>query len=424
MSLIHPTESPSPTTTKIDMSLAEDQQRSKGILPESRQTELPGTYPDALLNSSRNSYGSQDTYDDESPDIFYDMDEQYHIEEATVMDAKEMKTKEVTIEPPALPQRNSLRTSKLLDRLKLNSIETATQSLTTAHELYLSSEEDASSSADDFSDYDSESNSDMSEKSPVRRESREVTARAVSVIYVGKPCVVDLASGRRSVSPVRSPQSSCSERSSTPSSASSATSYSPSLDQDSPSEMPRHPPRMSSLPAALSIDIPKQRPAFLQQDPFASSSYKLDSASKGISSPTSGPWTPKTPKAFHRLQKSISLARKRSRPNLKDAARNSIALPPTTAPDTNLTLDTAVSEEAPSRPEPRSATTAPDSPVTYNEILRAARKSSVPQLSTSALPSPQSQTMSPMSPLAAKKGLLSGLNMNNRRMSARIKSRP
>ncbi|XDG01771.1 hypothetical protein ABKA04_001386 [Annulohypoxylon sp. FPYF3050] len=124
---------------------------------------------------ARHSFASYSTQEEDLTDVYTDMDEPCVIEEATVMDAKE-----VTIETPKLPEKSALRMSRFLDSLKRNSI---TESLSDPHDVYLSSEEDASSSADDFSDYDSDSdlNSTGSEKSPQRRGSHEESARAIRI---------------------------------------------------------------------------------------------------------------------------------------------------------------------------------------------------------------------------------------------------
>ncbi|KAI1406010.1 hypothetical protein F4819DRAFT_322026 [Hypoxylon fuscum] len=352
---------------------------------------------------SRHSFASYSTCEEDLPDVFTDMeDHQCIIEEATVMDARE-----VTIETPKLPERSALRTSRLLESLKIDTTDPSTD----PHDVYLSSEEDASSSADDFSDSDYDSTSEESEKSPLRRRSQEDTARAVSVIFVGRPCVVDLASGRRSVSPIRRPRS---------------RSSSPSVRSDSLSSRPNHPPRQSSL--VSSIDIPRGSPSFLSQDPFATGNYRLGSSLKVVAPVGAAISRPKTPTlAFQRFQKSLSLVRKRSRPNLKDtSSRNSISWVPVSASTTDLplTLNTSrASEEAQQARKPEeplsAVTTPPQTPVTFHDIVMSAKRNSAPRVLSK--PPPLSQSTPPMSPIGAKKGLLSGLNMNRRR-SIRIKS--
>src|SRR6478609_7605544 len=99
---------------------------------------------------------------------------------------------------PALPAKSSLRASRCLDGLLTHKLTPEGQApFSTPHDVYLSSEEDASSSADDFSDFEFDSGSDESQST--RRGSQEDTAKVVSVVFSGKPSVIDLP--RRSVSP-------------------------------------------------------------------------------------------------------------------------------------------------------------------------------------------------------------------------------
>ncbi|KAI0541023.1 hypothetical protein GGR58DRAFT_74526 [Xylaria digitata] len=341
-------------------------------------------------------------------------DEQCLIEEATVLNTKEVKTKEVTIEPPAIPKRNTLRTSRLLDSLRLNTIESATKSLNTTHNVYLSSEEDASSSADEYSDSDYESSSEESEKSPVVRKSQEVTARVVSVVFVGKPCVVELASHRRSVSPVKRPQSEFFGR-----------SVSSPFGTDSPRSRPDYPPRKVSL---VSInDLPKESPSFLTQDPFGDSPYTRRESVLAIETTSSpGPYSriPKTPTgAFQRIQKTISLARKRSRPNLKAAAENSASRSSLNL--SNLSMSQGSQESINKSDAASPATT--QSPLSYNQLPHVTRRNSMAAsaITSAAAHSPTiaslpASPITPLTPITAKRGILSGLNMNRRR-SMRIR---
>lgn len=340
-------------------------------------------------------------------------DEQCFIEEATILNAKELKTKEVMIEAPAIPKRSTLRTSRLLDSLKLNSIETATKSLNTTQNVYLSSEEDASSEADEYSDNEYESSSEEGEESADRRKSQEVTARAVSVIFVGKPCVVELASGRRSVSPVKRPQSELFGR-----------SVSSSFGTDSLRGCTDYPQRKFSL-ASIS-DLPTQTPSFLSQDPFSSSPYTRRQTILTVQTTTSEsyPRTPRTPtRAFQRISRTISLARKRSRPSLKTASDNSSS-------SSSLNLSNLDILQESREPIGRSGMDSPpilQSPVTYNEIIKVARRNSVaaPAIASivaqSSLAASHSQPASPITPVTAKRSILSGLNINRRR-SMRIRA--
>ncbi|KAI1195152.1 hypothetical protein F5X97DRAFT_309170 [Nemania serpens] len=338
-------------------------------------------------------------------------DEQCFIEEATVLNAKEVKTKEVMIEPPAIPKRNTLRTSRFLDSLRLDSIESATKSLNTTHNIYLSSEEDASSSADEYSDDDYESSSEEPENTLVRRKSQEVTARVVSVVFVGKPCMVELASSRRSVSPVnKRPQSEFFGRSV------SSSSFGTASLQSRPDYLSR------TVSLASGCDLPKESPSFLSQDPFSSSPYtRRESALILETSPGSYARAPRTPTgAFQRIQKTISLARKRSRPNLKAAAENSPSMS-----SLNLTnLNTSQESQASINKLDTASPVTVQSPVTYNQVLKAARRNSIAATaaaSTFVQPlAVQSLPASPITPPTTKRGILSGLNMNRRR-SMKIK---
>jgi hypothetical protein len=101
---------------------------------------------------------------------------------------------------PALPVKSAQRVSRFLDiqtlEIKKADAESNPVILSTApHDLYLSSEEDASSSADDFSDCGSLSDSETSQKSPkspLRHAAQEFTAREITVIFKGKPNMVNL----------------------------------------------------------------------------------------------------------------------------------------------------------------------------------------------------------------------------------------
>ncbi|KAL7625704.1 hypothetical protein AAE478_004925 [Parahypoxylon ruwenzoriense] len=371
--------------------------RSKGC-DDSQEAAVARISSTDSHEPSRHTIASYSACEDSLPDMLMDVDDQCIVGEATVMDAKE-----ITIEAPAVPEKSALRRSRLLNSLKIDT----TKAMADPHDLYLSSEEDASSSADDFSDYDYDSNSDESEESSLRRRSQEVTARAVSVIFVGRPCVVDLASGRRSVSPIRRPRSQSRSQS-------RSRSSSPSIRRSSSMNRESHPPRQTSL--LSTIDMPKESPSFLSQDPFATSSYnyKLESTMKDAAPAGSSPRAPKT--TLHRFQKSLSLVRKRSRPNLKDAAsRDSLGLELAPAPTANfhaLSTPRTSEEEQPREPEPVPASAVPESPVTFNDIMMSARKNTVPNVLTKQPP--------PLSPTLGRRGLLGGLNMNRRR-SIRIK---
>lgn len=374
---------------------------------------------------ANNSYISQTTYDEDLPDEFADMDEHCLDEKATVVDTKDSKKQEVDDEPPALPERSTLRASRLLDNLKLNSIESARQSLntTTSHDIYLSSEEDASSTTDDLSDYDfesecesefesqSNSNSDESTQSSVRRRSREVTARVVSVIFVGRPSIVELSSSRASAfleDSASKPQE--------------ATLEKPQSIDVEPLERPNLPPRQDSLTSAK---LRKKKPAFLDTDPFASGNYSIDTATQQQDEPVVR--TPRTPTAvLQRFQKSLSLVRKRSRHNLRAgiSSENLNGRPASASTSNLLDIDTSsVPAMDPKALEPQSAITmSPHSPFQYKNLARSATRESFPSIA--ALPAASGTippAISPANPATSRKSLLGGLNIGRRR-SIRVKS--
>lgn len=378
---------------------------SEAVAPVEDITEIPMEQPDSH---------SKPTPKEDPLQVLVDADdEQCFIEEATILNAKELKTKEVMIEPPAIPKRSTLRTSRLLDSLKLNSIETATKSLNTTQNVYLSSEEDASSEADEYSDNEYESSSEEGEESADRRKSQEVTARVVSVIFVGKPCVVELASGRRSVSPVKRPQSELFGRSV------SSSSFGTNSLRDRVDYSQR------KFSSASSTDLPTQAPSFLSQDPFSSSPYTRRETILTVQTTTSEsyPRTPNTPtRAFQRISRTISLATKRSRPSLKAAIDNN----PSSSSLNLSNLD--ILQESP-EPMGRTGMDSPaplQSPVTYNEIIKVARRNSSAAsgiasiVAQSSLAVPRSQPASPITPATARRSILSGLNINRRR-SMRIR---
>ncbi|KAH8663913.1 hypothetical protein BX600DRAFT_463222 [Xylariales sp. PMI_506] len=343
---------------------------------------------------SEQSHRSYSNYDDTGIlNEFADMDAECMATDSAIISSKALE-KEEAIAPPALPERSRLRESRVLDNLKLQLIESATQALTTPHDVYLSDEE-ASSSADDFSDYDFdyESSSEESEKGHFRRRSYEDTARVVSVIYSGKPSLVDLPSPRRSIS-------------------SHASSLAMEVDQ--------HSDKFETLSASSlylgeigavrngsvssTISLSTRRPSFLRIDPFAASTYSVDETNETLVANIT-PQTPKTPTAMlNRVQRTFSLARKRSRPIIQPA-RNistvSIQLDGSPYPDepqAGISNQVVVAES-------------PRSPVRYSDIIRVAKRNT----KNRSVTLPQLPAISPVSPLMAKKGLLNGLSMNKRR---------
>jgi hypothetical protein len=142
---------------------------------------------------------------------------------------------------PTVPEKSDLRASRILESLSLEikSLQQAAMeglkdhhistisSLSDPHESYLSSEEDASESADDYDESFLEFEADLDlELHPTssnisRRSSREDTARAVSVIFVGKPQLVDIFAHER-------PQTAVSRSRPTPLRLNSVPTYPPS----------------------------------------------------------------------------------------------------------------------------------------------------------------------------------------------------
>ncbi|KAK4227083.1 hypothetical protein QBC38DRAFT_455599 [Podospora fimiseda] len=343
---------------------------------------------------------------------------------------------------PVLPQKSTLRSSKILDNhgLKLGgAVEAASiEQASTPHDVYLSSEEEASSDADDFSDYGYDSSVEDPD-SPTRRSSQEDTARVVSVVFSGKPSIVELPiPKRRSVSP--SSMITSNTRSSIESTLSVNRVTSTSTASTTPSSTIQ---RRSSL---LSDILSKKKPPFLSIDPYANgTSYSLGSFPKALDSlegesPTSAK-TPRTPTQLLKgVTRSFSLVRKRSRPTL--VTNNSIAQPVDTSspagPATkrsSLQLVTTVGEQEKERPQqveeeeqevvgqqrpqqpiPQPEKT-PQTPVTYQDILRAVKKNAILLGTPSGMPSAGDGTiLSPNSPGTdkARRGILSGLSARRR----------
>ncbi len=372
------------------------------------------------------------------------------------------KATQSAADAPPLPERNAMRASRLLDNLGLKlggggSLEALSLATATPHDVYLSSEEDASSSAGEFSDYDYESSNDNDDDHALpparRRSSHEDTARVVSVVYAGKPSIIDLSEIRRSGSrgsaqsrPLSTVETTTTASSGSGSemkrrmSAASATSLS-SLHQ---------PPRKSMLSTLL---LSKHKPPpFLTIDPYANgSTYSLEIPREEDAEdplPAAPPRTPRTPTALIKgVSRTFSLVRKRSRPLLQAVAsasasspsRDTLALPPPTPSEptspahlelpqqqqqqqqqthTTVVIPPPPEEASPLLAVPETPRT-PQSPVTYNDIIRAAKKNArlspglqppSGQLHLGAPPSP----VSPLSPSGAKKGFLGGLAARRR----------
>ncbi|KAG5964653.1 hypothetical protein E4U58_003115 [Claviceps cyperi] len=203
-------------------------------------------------------------------------------------------------EAPMLPPRSARRVSRLMNPIppkKTASSERPMLPHAAPHQMYLSSEEDASSSADDFSDFAEEPESDS-------ENSHKATARMVSVKFYGKPSIVTMPS-RSSISPSSSSSSQPTDPAilrtltepalSRPRSISSTCSLTPTF---------HHPPRSSSM---MTARFAKKRPGFLQIDPCAKGNEDLPEIASAR--------TPKTPTAMFR--KTLNLVKKRSKQNLQ-----------------------------------------------------------------------------------------------------------
>ncbi|PHH64951.1 hypothetical protein CDD81_3588 [Ophiocordyceps australis] len=210
--------------------------------------------------------------------------------------------------PPALPARSALRTSRLLASLAQKPAQDDHPMLPHAapHQIYLSSEEDASSSADDLSDIDeADSTAAKTHRSSDSSASREDTARVVTVVFHGRPSIVDLP---------RKPAMSSSSHGHRPSTSMMRTATEPTLGRPrsmstSSNSAFQHPPRSSSM---MPGDFARKRPQFLTIDPFAAKLPETDAAQQEAAR------TPKTPTAMFR--KTLNLVRKRSRPLLNQTS--------------------------------------------------------------------------------------------------------
>lgn len=405
-------------------------------------------YPTTPTHSSHSSYDSMHNYS-----YNHTMDDQGII--STKPDRHEVEN-----QVPVLPQKSALRTSRLLDSLaalKVPEPEVPSAPTENPHDEYLSSEEEASSTAGDFSDFEYDSSSDEVSPSPTKEcNICEVTARVVSVIYSGKPLVVDVPQTRRSISPssierhqsildvdekpsfdaeVKRRRLSTSTISSTRSSASKSLLV--------------HPPRTSSMlpPAAPS----QTKPSFLRIDPYANgSTYSLDNQERPVSRQTVAeerPKTPKTPtKMFKGVARAMSLMKRRSVPKLNQAYlaaqnENSVlpksssngSIPEESAEEVSQDHDTETKDEVttmpslPLRSSPRpqlKSIASEDILGTIRNNERVERHLSVAQTFHGDLDSP----VSPISPVSATSThtnpsngrRMSTLNVARRRMSVKL----
>lgn len=261
--------------------------------------------------------------------------------------------------PPALPEKSALRASRLLATLP-QKLPHDRPVLTHAapHIVYLSSEEDGSSSADDLSDLDSfDSDSEYSVDGGDAGSHAEF-ARAVSVVFSGKPSMINLTSRSASLASFRTKDDT----------ALRITKTEPTLGRlrsTSTASSLYHPPRSSSMASTAK----KRHPKFLNTDPF-----KTDKEDTDTGKP------PKTPTAmFSRAFN--NLVKKRSRQTLNAMARETEVVP------MEQVGEEETEEMSQEHASPKSV---PVRPLKYNDIMVAAKKNADPYSSATRPVSPTS----------------------------------
>lgn len=307
---------------------------------------------------------------------------------------------------PALPARSGLRRPRATQLKKDDEVFLASQPVQL--ERYQSSEEDASSSADNFSDFEldsdieSEDGEHGSALPPSPCKNHHGTARQISVIFSGKPIMVNLPSRPRSMSPKSAP-------------------LLPPI--NSLRRVPRelfHENRASissvaSTPAffglasrtgsttSLATMSGERRPGFLDTDPFAMSAKTITPPSFSGASSSKG------------FRRTFSLVKKRSRPTLTSSASLQTPDSPTSPKSTvydagqikreDQKMTSLVSQRSIS--DVTSGTTA-----SYQDIIKAARRNArihgLPAISTSASNKPTSLT-------SGTKGFVNGLSFSLRK---------
>lgn len=390
------------------------------------------------------------------------------------------KRARMSTDVPELPVKSALRRSRLLldhHGLKLGGVVEAGElgQATTPHDVYLSSEEDASSDADDFSDYDYDSSVE-DPTSPTRRDNHEDTARVVSVVFAGKPSLVDLPASRKR--PISSSSMGTSRtRSSTDSRVvTKPRTMAPATTEDRPatpastasSKSQTRPNKEGARKSLLLSEVLiKKKPPFLSIDPYANGTSYTLAIPKALDSLEGehAPRTPRTPtQVLKGVTRSLSLVRKRSRPAMSAHAPQSAAprIDTSVASPTVHTHSRRASLYSPATtaahaPEQQQQQTqpqpleqaehnlphlhhhqhqpkTPQTPITYNDILRAVKKGAT-MMGGPPLPpgGSDSDVMSPTSPngtqaaaaaatAPVKRGILSGLAA--RRKSVKLTGKP
>lgn len=365
---------------------------------------------------------------------------------------------------PVLPQKSALRASRLLVGLKISPSVEPLELTQTHHEEYLSSEEDASSTSGDFSDFEYDSSSDDLPSPTEECGKHEVTARVVSVIFSGKPSVIEVPQVRRSISPNSierpSSMSGLSERASYMASVKSSRRISISTtasSRSSRSPQPTRPlpPRSSSMQPPS--DAMKAKLGFLRIDPYANgSSYSLGPSTSEPIQPQEThsaeelerPKTPKSPGTMFRgVARAMSLMKRRSVPRLNQtylAPELEVPSQPSSPTPASIpeesTMEPAKQEVSSPTPEPEiEAAAVPPAPsreppkpqlqpITHDEIIRIAKRNEQNKLRSAKtfhgeqmLASP----ISPMSPLAKDTNTsstkrISSFGFGRRRMSVKL----
>lgn len=392
--------------------------------------------------------------------------------------------------PPPLPKRNSLRRSRLLEAFGLHAAASASsaprnapvasaavlsaavtvtsktdaspQPTPTPHDIYLSSEEDASSAEDLSDEYDDEdvdmdfekisprtslahldrpvSPHSTPEPAPVQRHSRrshDKEARVVSVIYSGKPCLIDLAVKREArhrscIEPVTRLALSSSASSDSAASSyrlgvsmsgetrSSVSSESLASSHSNGSVLASFRQRKNSTTTVTTTAVPPNpgpvqsppldHPRFIQRS-FTAPISDFPNATPAPTAPPAHHSRPHGAALFRGVTRTLTLSRRRSRPALRDESASHPVLP---SPSVCVT------------PPLRTPTPAPvPVPVTYNDIVRSARRKSlaaaaappIPPIPASSLHVPDEQPRMP-----PRKGSTGGFlgNLAARRRSLKI----
>lgn len=295
--------------------------------PDREQT-VPQSEPPSYTGQQSPNVQSRDSIDSTVYQEFY-------ASENSNREAVKASKKQPTMQdPPALPQRSSMRASRILDTFTISKVDAEPTPIarTTPHDVYLSSEEEASSSADDFSDYDGDvelydsSSEESQEPSVVRRKSHEVTARVVSVIFSGRPSIIDVSITRRSISPssVEARRSiepaSIEERPRTSIASTRETASSPRPSTSAASAPPSEPLPLRSSSMILPAAFTQNRPAFLNNDPFPKQGgyeHTRSSITEEITRPKSHSAVLKS------VTRSLSIVKKKSRPLLNSMGAGS-----------------------------------------------------------------------------------------------------